>query len=144
MISFFAGFQTSAASSAGLLLSHVFTVFYYALWIFPLYVASLVLSTFWVQDIFDEAYRIAAKEQQVQEAKNKRKPLPVAKRRGTITSRVSEEIVRFLLVLGFLVQTFALSLVPLFGDLLKIMHLSWLYSFYCFEYKICALGFTTR
>ena len=30
---------------------------YYAFWIFPLYIISLVLTSFWVQDIFDEGIK---------------------------------------------------------------------------------------
>ena len=51
---------------------------------------------------------------------------------------MSEELYRLLLVTLFLVQLSLVSLVPVFGPPLSVLHMCWLYSLYSFEYKWCS------
>lgn len=49
---------------------------------------------------------------------------------------------RAILVAFFLLQTVLSYLVPVIGPVLSFIHLSWLYSLYCFEYKWSLAGWS--
>ena len=108
--------------------------FYYLFWIIPLYFASMILSLFWVQDIFDEAYKIS----------NKGHKIKHKLRKISFFDTVANIIFRKGIMIVYFVQVMIISYIPFYiGDILSVVLLSWLYSYYCFEYKIFALQLNT-
>ena len=53
-----------------------------------------------------------------------------------------DEMYRAILVAFFLLQTVLTYLIPVVGPVASFIHLSWLYSLYCFEYKWSLAGWS--
>ncbi|KAI9327882.1 etoposide-induced protein 2.4-domain-containing protein [Obelidium mucronatum] len=106
---------------------------YYVLWIYPLYVTSFVLNTFWYQAIADRAYEIVYG-----------KPTQSPQTYDWFLKRVSTDIYRCLLLLNYIVLTFiAHSVIPWpFGSILSFILFSFLVAFVSFEYKWVQKGWT--
>ena len=103
---------------------------YYICWLYPVYIISFVLTTLWVQDIFDAAFKHFYKGK----AASVSKPL-------TMAQFAAYMVKRFVMISFFLVQCSLLSYLPYgIGRVLEAMHYSLLYSYYCFEYITMALN----
>ena len=99
------------------------------LWLYPVYIVSFVLTTFWVQDIFDAAFAhfYGSKLRRLQ-------PL-------TLAQLLSYLVRRIVMIAIFQIQCALLSLLPFpIGRLIEIVHYSLLHSYYCFEYITMALN----
>ena len=95
----------------------------------------MILSLFWVQDIFDETYKIS----------NKKNKVKLKLRKVSLFDTMANMIFRKGIMFIYLAQTMLLGLIPYHvGDVLSIIFLSWLYSYYWFEYKIFALNLNTE
>ncbi|GLD94921.1 hypothetical protein PINS_up003546 [Pythium insidiosum] len=99
---------------------------YQVLWMYPIYCISFILNTIWYQEIADDAY--------IQQH-GKPSPSPVA-------DMIRDELYRAILVGFFLLQTVLSYLLPVVGPAVSFIHLSWLYSLYCFEYKWSLAGWS--
>ncbi|TMW68796.1 hypothetical protein Poli38472_006264 [Pythium oligandrum] len=99
---------------------------YQVLWMYPIYCISFILNTIWYQEIADDAYM---------QQHGKPSPSPVA-------DMIRDEMYRAILVAFFLLQTVLSYLLPVVGPLVSFIHLSWLYSLYCFEYKWSLAGWS--
>jgi etoposide-induced 2.4 mRNA len=108
-------------------LLEVVNLLYYLLWVFPVYIVSFVLNSFWYGDIAEEAYKHLGYTKKVPKM--------------NFTKRMAYEIHRSLLALIYLVIASLLSMVPA-GSWLAIAMLSWLYSFYCWEFRWSLNGLT--
>lgn len=103
----------------------MFTIIYYPLLLIA-YLVSFILSSFWFLDIAEEAISI---ERRFFENKN------FESAKVDNVTRIRNEIIRILLVLLFFVQILVCTYIPYFGNLIELLHYSFLYSLYCFEYK---------
>lgn len=103
----------------------LFQLIYYPI-LLVTYLISFILSSFWFGDIAEEAISI---EQKLFENKN------FVSRNVDLVNRVTNEIYRIFLVIFFLLQITVLGVIPFVGKIVKILHISFLYSLYCFEYK---------
>ncbi|TYZ62536.1 hypothetical protein PybrP1_012718 [[Pythium] brassicae (nom. inval.)] len=99
---------------------------YQVLWMYPIYCISFILNTIWYQEIADDAYL---------QLHGKPNPTPVA-------DMIRDELYRAILVAFFLLQTVLSYLIPVVGPVASFIHLSWLYSLYCFEYKWSLAGWS--
>jgi etoposide-induced 2.4 mRNA len=99
---------------------------YQALWMYPIYCISFILNTIWYQEIADDAYL---------QLHGKPNPTPVA-------DMIRDELYRAILVAFFLLQTVLSYLIPVVGPVASFIHLGWLYSLYCFEYKWSLAGWS--
>ncbi|KAI9995868.1 hypothetical protein PInf_012936 [Phytophthora infestans] len=99
---------------------------YQVLWMYPIYCISFILNTIWYQEIADDAYM---------QLHGKPSPTPV-------TDMIRDEMYRAILVAFFLLQTVLSYLIPIVGPATSFIHLSWLYSLYCFEYKWSLAGWS--
>ncbi|CEP02850.1 hypothetical protein PBRA_002817 [Plasmodiophora brassicae] len=119
--------DSSTATFLGLLLDRLYRIF----WIWPVYCLSFLFNTVWYQSIADSAFIISA-----------RKP---SRRRASVSDWVAamaEEVYRFALLGCFVAQVAMLSLLPLIGSLAWNVLMTWLYSFYMWEYKWALQGWT--
>lgn len=103
----------------------LFQLIYYPILLIT-YLVSFILSSFWFGDIAEEAISI---EQKLFENRN------FVSRNIDLATRVTNEIYRMFLVIFFFVQMTLFGVVPFIGKIIKILHISFLYSLYCFEYK---------
>ncbi|CAH0477242.1 unnamed protein product [Peronospora belbahrii] len=99
---------------------------YQVLWMYPIYCISFILNTIWYQEIADDAYM-----------QLHGKPSP-----SRVTDMIRDEMYRAILVAFFLLQTVLSYLIPVVGPAMSFVHLSWLYSLYCFEYKWSLAGWS--
>lgn len=98
----------------------LFTCLYYLLWVFPVYCLCLILNSFWYSDIAIIVYKHLWKTP-------KTSPLP-------FITRLDFELRRDILVAAYVVQIAGLAVIP-YNWVLVIPALSFLYSYYCFEYR---------
>lgn len=62
---------------------------------------------------------------------------------SSVTEVVAQELYRTVLFVVFYAEVFVLGRLPLIGRALYFTFLSWLYAFYCYDYKWEALKVTT-
>jgi len=103
----------------------LFQLIYYPI-LTTTYLVSFIMSSFWFGDIAEEAISI---ERRLFENKN------FVSRNIDLATRVTNEIYRIFLVIFFFIQFTLLGILPFIGPIMKILHISFLYSLYCFEYK---------
>lgn len=100
--------------------NRIFSTLYYLLWLFPIYLTCFILNIFSYSDIALAVYTT-----------NKGRP----RSPGLSFSRaIACEIHRGFIMGVYIIAMSVLSLIP-YTEIFIISLLSWLYSFYCFEYK---------
>ncbi|KAE9595120.1 putative etoposide-induced 2.4 [Lupinus albus] len=108
---------------------------FYVLWFYPLYVFSIVLSTIWYNDIAKYGY--AAMEtsnittHKGQNDHHVKRPSGL----GGVMIGIGEQVYSILLLNVFFLEVYATGFLPYIGKLLNFVLLSWMYAYYCFEYK---------
>lgn len=110
-------------------LEPLITLLYYTCWLYPVYIVSFVLTTFWVQDIFDAAFKHFYQ--------GKVTPSPPL----SPAEFLSYLVRRIVVIAIFMAQCTLFAYLPFpFGRTIEIMHYCLLYSYYCFEYLTVALN----
>jgi etoposide-induced 2.4 mRNA len=98
---------------------------YNVMWLYPAYIISFIFNSVWYQEIAGQAYAITATESV---------PPPAPSREGFGAS-LGEELFRVILFAVFMAQMMLTSYVPVLGKPLYVLQLSWMYAYYCFDYK---------
>ncbi|KAK9286923.1 hypothetical protein L1049_015330 [Liquidambar formosana] len=117
---------------------------FYVFWFYPLYIFSIVLSTMWYNDIaklgFDALGRttptlaepsIQKEVLTSQNTAHTEKPAGL----GGVMIGIGEQVYSILLLSFFFIQVYVTGFVPFIGKALNFLLLSWMYAYYCFEYK---------
>jgi Etoposide-induced protein 2.4 (EI24) len=98
----------------------VFNMLYHLLWLFPLYLTSFILNIFCYSDISIAVYRAC-----------RGKPKSSAL---SFSRMIACEVHRGLIMGVYVILMSLLSIIP-YSQPIILSLLSWLYSFYCFEYR---------
>ncbi|XP_019418474.1 PREDICTED: protein EI24 homolog isoform X1 [Lupinus angustifolius] len=117
---------------------------FYLLWFYPLYVFSIVLSTIWYNDIAKYGYaamgtsNITAHKGETQNHPPTLQNEHHVKRPsglGGVMIGIGEQVYSILLLSVFFLEVYATGFIPYIGKVLNFVLLSWMYAYYCFEYK---------
>ena len=100
--------------------NQIFMILYHLLWLYPIYLLSFILNIFTYSDISLCIYKT-----------NRGKPRSPAL---SLSRGIACEIHRGLIMGIYIIAMSLLSLIP-YTQVLIVSLLSWLYSFYCFEYR---------
>ncbi|KMZ64251.1 hypothetical protein ZOSMA_37G01360 [Zostera marina] len=126
-------------------LRNLLVQFFYIFWFYPLYVFSFILSSMWYTDIAKNAFaasmenhssrklELRDKNESTDSQDISRLERP-AGLEGIILG-IGEQIYSLLLLFFFFIQVFATGYIPWIGQTMNFFLLSWMYSYYCFEYK---------
>ncbi|XP_061376000.1 protein EI24 homolog [Gastrolobium bilobum] len=117
---------------------------FYVLWFYPLYVFSIVLSAIWYNDIAKFGYAAMGRTKFTVEKGSGQNNAPTvqiaydAKRPsglGGVMIGIGEQVYSVLLLSVFFLEVYATGFIPYIGKVLNFLLLSWMYAYYCFEYK---------
>lgn len=96
----------------------LFSFLYHLLWVFPLYIVCFILNSFWYADLARAAHSRISKHIKVP--------------RASLSRRIAYELHRALMIGFYLAEVALLSYM---WAPLALALLTWLYSFYSFEYR---------
>ncbi|KAK9167678.1 hypothetical protein Scep_002869 [Stephania cephalantha] len=135
-------------------LRHALVQIFYIFWFYPVYILSLVLSSFWYNDIAKHAFiamgrhELTAKPSSQSELSKSENLCEADKPAGLGRAiiGVGEHIYSLLLLSVFFLKVSAAGFIPYIGKVLNFVLLSWMYAYYCFEYKwnLTELGLDKR
>ncbi|KAH6814683.1 etoposide-induced protein [Perilla frutescens var. frutescens] len=111
---------------------------FYVFWFYPMYISSFILSTLWYNDIAKhgffaiEKFRPSSSESSVQkDTTASDKPTDFE----GVMIEIAEQLYSVLLLSFFFLEVYVTGFIPFIGKALNFLLLSWMYSYYCFEYK---------
>ncbi|THG05333.1 hypothetical protein TEA_003006 [Camellia sinensis var. sinensis] len=110
----------------------------YVLWFYPLYIFSFIISSMWYNDIAKYGFLANAKSgNTVTELSSSPKATQTDKPTdlGGVMIGIAEQVYSVLLLNVFFLEVFVTGYIPYFGKVLNFLLLSWMYAYYCFEYK---------
>ncbi|XVF00605.1 hypothetical protein REPUB_Repub04eG0015000 [Reevesia pubescens] len=117
---------------------------FYVFWFYPLYVFSIILSTLWYNDIAKHGFAAmgrsgpsvveSSKQNDALTSDNKEHTARPAGL-GGIMIGIGEQVYSVLLLSFFFLEVYATGFIPYVGKALNFLLLSWMYAYYCFEYK---------
>ncbi|WIA37364.1 hypothetical protein OEZ86_014292 [Tetradesmus obliquus] len=125
------------------------------LWLMPLYGISIMVSCIWYQQVAAAAYDVICQQQQQQQQQAPQTGQPDGLQHqqqqqqqqgrpsihpALVLEGTAQEVFRVLLFLVFTLEVFVISLLPFVGPVLNVLLLSWLYAYYCFDYKWALQG----
>ncbi|XP_031482973.1 protein EI24 homolog isoform X2 [Nymphaea colorata] len=113
---------------------------FYVLWFYPLYLFSFIISSLWYNDIAQQAFLVMEDTSHAKEHPSGSSTSTTAfvdKREGFegFVIGLAEQIYSVLLLIFFFIEVSLVGLLPYIGVPAKFILLSWMYSYYCFEYK---------
>lgn len=117
---------------------------FYVFWFYPLYVFSLILSGIWYNDIAKFGFAAMGRSgPSVVEPSSTSETLTAQSTAhterlaglGGVMVGIGEQVYSVLLLSFFFLEVFAAGFIPYGGNVLNFLLLSWMYAYYCFEYK---------
>jgi len=102
-------------------LSNVFSIIYFSLWVYPVFIFSIIANSKWYTEIAKESFKVSG-HQAVSSSNN-----------GVLSSLV-DEIYRNMLFFVIIAISFFMAFIP-YTSFINFTLVTWLYSFYCFDYK---------
>ena len=110
-------------------------------WLMFIYIATLVLTTLWVQEIFDHIMDAKLKKIKERGEEDKRIKFQPLTTKDVLSDLVSRTVIItiYLLLCRFLCKV----TVPWLSTVIELVTTSLVHAFYCFEYKTGAAGIDT-
>ncbi|KAM6579032.1 hypothetical protein CsatB_030869 [Cannabis sativa] len=116
---------------------------FYIIWFYPLYALSIILSALWYNDIAKYGFEAAQKSGPVKVDPTGKEKL-TSQNTGHVRQRdglggimivIGEQLYSILLLSFFFIEVSVTGFVPYIGTALNFLHVSWMYAYFCFEYK---------
>ncbi|KAG9130619.1 hypothetical protein Leryth_011876 [Lithospermum erythrorhizon] len=117
---------------------------FYVLWFYPLYVFSLILSSIWYNDIAKHGFLAIEKSKATGSEPSGEKVSSAAPNKAYTDNSnsleramigIAEQVYSVLLLTFFFLEVYVTGFIPYAGKVLNFLLLSWMYAYYCFEYK---------
>ncbi|XP_021901595.1 protein EI24 homolog isoform X6 [Carica papaya] len=116
---------------------------FYLFWFYPLYIFSFILSNLWYNDIAKYGFaalgesEVTAMEPSGDDALTSQKNTNTNKPAGLggIMVGIGEQVYSVLLLSFFFLEVYATGFLPYIGKTINFLLLSWMYAYYCYEYK---------
>ncbi|OAY44984.1 protein EI24 homolog [Manihot esculenta] len=118
---------------------------FYLFWFYPLYVFSFILSTIWYNEIAKFGFTAMGRDgHNVLEPLSQDDPTTASDNSGStekpaglgrVMIGIGEQVYSILLLSIFFLEVYATGFLPYIGKALNFVLLSWMYAYYCFEYK---------
>ncbi|KAK9929111.1 hypothetical protein M0R45_026219 [Rubus argutus] len=117
---------------------------FYVTWFYPLYVFSFILSNIWYNDIANYGFSAMGRPEinkldpvrkndasTLQNVAGMERPTDL----GRVMIGIGEQVYSVLLLSCFFLEVYVTGFIPYVGKALNFLLLSWMYAYYCFEYK---------
>ena len=129
------------------MLTAAFQLLYSLLWLYPVYVVSLILNSRWYSRIAEEAMILRAQE--IAHRKLNSRDRNLAKHfqlpsKQPILQSLAGEMYRLVFGLVYLAQSALVTKLPFVGSIAIVICLSFISSLYCFEYVWSLLGLSQQ
>ncbi|TYI88360.1 hypothetical protein E1A91_D04G203600v1 [Gossypium mustelinum] len=117
---------------------------FYVFWFYPLYVFSFILSNLWYNDIATHGFAAMGRSRPSTVESLKQNDTLTSDSKvhaarpaglGGIMIGIGEQVYSLLLLTFFFFEVYATGFIPYIGKALNFVLLSWMYAYYCFEYK---------
>lgn len=117
---------------------------FYVFWFYPLYMLSFILSNIWYNDVAKYGFE-AIEKSDLSSAETFRQcevPASVIMTNAERTSGlgglmigIGVQVYSILLLTFFFMEVYLVGVIPYIGKILNFLLLSWMYAYYCYEYK---------
>ncbi|XP_057792151.1 protein EI24 homolog isoform X1 [Salvia miltiorrhiza] len=127
------------------LLQHGLIQLFYVFWFYPMYISSFILNTLWYNDIAKYGFFAIEKHGTSSSESFVEKDTSASDKATDIEGlmiEVAEQVYSVLLLSFFFLEVYATGFIPFIGKALNLLLLSWMYAYYCFEYKWNYSGFS--
>ncbi|XVF45874.1 hypothetical protein PTKIN_Ptkin02bG0242500 [Pterospermum kingtungense] len=117
---------------------------FYVFWFYPLYIFSFILSNLWYNDIARHGFAAMGRSGPSLVESSKQNDVLTSDSKvnaarpsglGGIVIGIGEQVYSVLLLTFFFLEVCATGVIPYVGKALNFILLSWMYAYYCFEYK---------
>ncbi|XVE48607.1 hypothetical protein DITRI_Ditri01bG0014800 [Diplodiscus trichospermus] len=117
---------------------------FYVFWFYPLYLFSFILSNLWYNDIAKHGFAAMGRSRPSVVDSSKQNDILTSDSKvhasrpaglGGIMIGIGEQVYSVLLLSFFFLEVYATGFIPYVGKALNFILLSWMYAYYCFEYK---------
>ncbi|KAA8545485.1 hypothetical protein F0562_020269 [Nyssa sinensis] len=117
---------------------------FYVLWFYPLYIFSFILSNIWYNDIAKYGFVAIGKSGPSITEPSSLKEISTSQNKshmdksidlGGVMIVIAEQVYSVLLLSFFFLQVYITGFIPYVGKAINFLLLSWMYAYYCFEYK---------
>ncbi|XP_024526006.1 protein EI24 homolog isoform X2 [Selaginella moellendorffii] len=108
---------------------------YYVLWLYPIYVISFVINCIHSNEIAQHVFHEVKKTMNEPTSRPSTGTSSTAAAFDSFTRGIGENLYSVIVIGAFFAEAFVASFIPYVGQLLYFVLLSWLYAYYCFEYK---------
>ncbi|GER41469.1 hypothetical protein STAS_18185, partial [Striga asiatica] len=111
---------------------------FYVSWFYPMYISSFILSTLWYNDIAKYGFFAIEKHGPSGLEPSGQKDTTANDKATDIEGvmiGIAEQVYSVLLLSFFFLEVYITGFIPHIGKALNFLLLSWMYAYYCFEYK---------
>ncbi|CAF1749522.1 unnamed protein product [Brassica oleracea var. botrytis] len=117
---------------------------FYVFWFYPMYMLSFILSNIWYNDVAKYGFEAIEKSELRSAETFSQCDVPASVNMtnaerpsgfGGVMIDIGEQVYSILLLTFFFTEVYVVGVIPYIGKILNFLLLSWMYAYYCYEYK---------
>jgi etoposide-induced 2.4 mRNA len=124
------------------LLQAILITLFYVLWFYPMYVFSFIISSIWYNEIAKQACIVMKESEEDPQKSNSGKDKVLSTEAAInhdglegMMLMIGEQIYSVLMLTIFFLEVSGVGYIPYIGKIMNFILQSWIYAYYCFEYK---------